>query len=165
MGFVKKFWKPENQYYFLRSNKSNINQSWSQRCHLNWRASCVAAKQNNNQKKLWTDLIERNPPLEGVSLLGGSWIKEPGGRRPHLKNKLNYPKKMGLFFKGDHGPLPPVWWLGNHPTKKPSRGGGFLSIKLVNRDQLVHDWAASFPGTKRYFGITAFLQEFQWYFL
>jgi len=50
--------------------------------------------------------------------------QEPGGRGPPLENHPQNWSIWGWFFRG--GPLLPGSWFGNHPTKKPPRGGGFF---------------------------------------
>jgi len=74
--------------------------------------------------------IERkNPPPPGkVSYLLCSLIKNPEEVATPWRTTLKIDQFWGWFFR--RGPLPPGSWFGNHPTKKPPRGGRFLSIKM-----------------------------------
>jgi len=61
----------------------------------------------------------RTPPLWGGSYLLCSL----------LKNREEEDQFWGWFFRG--GPLPPGSWSGNIVNRKPPRGGGVLSINLM----------------------------------
>jgi len=66
-------------------------------------------------------LIDRNPPPGGCFFVGRFPNENPGEKGPPLKKNF-----LGPCFRG--GPLLSDSSFGNHPTKKPPRGGGLLLI-------------------------------------
>ena len=73
-------------------------------------------------------LIKRNPPPGRVFYLLCSLIKNPEEDDPPWRNTPKIDQFWGWFFRG--GPLHLGSWFGNHPTKKPPRGGEVLYIKV-----------------------------------
>jgi len=79
------------------------------------------------------NLIERNPPPRKGFLFTMFPHQEPGGRRPRLKNHPQNGSILRVVLQRGC-PLPPGSWWGNILFRKPPRGGGVLSMKLICRE-------------------------------
>jgi len=101
-------------------------------------ASCVTLMNES-----WVTLIVRNPHKFSYGFL--YWVvskpKTPR-KKPSLKNKPDFSKRLGLFFGG--GPLPPGSWFGNYPLKKPVRNPGGV---LIQKNGVVFQWGSFSSGS------------------
>jgi len=78
------------------------------------------------------DTTHRNLIARKLLPRGGLWVvpyEELGERGPPLKNKPIFGTKLGLFYR--RCPRPPGSSFGNHPKRKPFRGGGFFRSKSI----------------------------------
>ena len=83
-----------------------------------------------------------------VARAGSSWLKEPplpGGVScqvtmfPDQQTGGRWPPSKNLYHVLRGGPVPPGSWSGNIVNRKTPRGGGFLSIKVSTRFQVLLD--------------------------
>ena len=71
-----------------------------------------------------------------------SLIKNPEEEDHPWRTTIKIDQFWGWFFRGD--PLPLGSWFGNHSTKKPPRGGMFLSIKVFT-EKVSCSWRGTWP--------------------